>query len=170
MSKTGTFHVISRLYRDKFVFEMMLQKVFHHFSSFCENRIKACIAAPNEKMIFLFHDLTFFTIWEWPWPNLKKMLFHIFPIWNHSQKNILYFPKSYRLTLFPSGGPSRPPLVVFRVLHICWMTYVRSPNLVTFPKYYRLTLFPSGRAGGFSFAAHLLIDLRSPNLVTFPNF
>ena len=47
---------------------------------------------------------------------------------------------------------------------------LRSPNLVTFRKYYHLTLFPSGRAGGFSCAAHLLIDLRSPNLVTFPNF
>ena len=128
----------------------------------------------------LFH---IFRIWEYDWnkkrsfsianfPNLKKKCYFIFFQFGiyAIKKNILYFPKSYRLTLFPSGGPSRPPLVVFRVLHICWMTYVRSPYLVTFPKYYRLTLFPSGRAGGFSCAAHLLIDLRSPNLVTFPNF
>ena len=70
----------------------------------------------------LFH---IFRIWEYDWnkkrsfsianfPNLKKNVISYFSNLEYSQlKNILYFPKSYRLALFPSGGSSRPPLVVF---------------------------------------------------------
>ena len=51
---------------------------------------------------------------------------------------------------------------------------MKKKSIFYFPKYYRLTLFPSrgariGHPGGFSCAAHLLINLRSPNFVTFPN-
>ena len=66
MSKTGTFHVISGLYRDfpNFVLWpiLMLQKVFQgHFSrSLRKSDLKTCIAALNyEKKLFdLFHLVT----------------------------------------------------------------------------------------------------------------
>ena len=106
-------------------------------------------------------------------PNLKTILFHIFPIWNirNFKKNHFMFSKILPHNPIPvrgGGGESAPFGGFSCAAHL--LNDLRSPNLVTFPKYYRLTLFSSGRAGGFSCAAHLLIDLRSPTLVTFPNF
>ena len=68
MSKTGTFHVISGLYRDfpNFVFWpiLTLQKVFHgHFSrSLRKSDLKTCIAALNHEF-FLF-DLFHLVTWD----------------------------------------------------------------------------------------------------------
>ena len=65
MSKTGTFHVISGLYRDfpNFVFWpiLMLQKVFKgHFSRYLrKSDLKTCITAQNHEK----NCLTFFTWW-----------------------------------------------------------------------------------------------------------
>ena len=59
MSKTGTFYVISGLYRDfpNFIFSpiLMLQKVFQgHFSrSLRKSDLKTCIAALNHEIFLL---------------------------------------------------------------------------------------------------------------------
>ena len=95
MSKTGTFHVISGLYRDfpNFILWpiLMLQKVFYgHFSrSLPKSDLKTCITALNQ----IFFCLTFFT-W-WPDMTLTSIMVAKHSKWYLKMSETLSMPISW---------------------------------------------------------------------------
>ena len=95
VSKTGTFRVISGLYRDfpNFIFWpiLMLQKMFQgHFSrSLRKSDLKTCIAALNHK----FFCLAFFT-W-WPEMTLTSIMVTKHSKWYLQMSETLSMPISW---------------------------------------------------------------------------